>query len=301
MSWWKAWLRSPLTLYGHAPDLSPPPQSIFSSARSGLAHRVPLLSAMSMFMIFGFFALTNGRRISKLRTTAENPSQKTTYILYDTVIQCQTGKEIAGEIRVFAPSHVAILKDETVAYIVARTTIQPEDGAKAYLDIYTIAEVPGDPSKDTYQDVIPNVNYPHVFAIGQVVDETSLPDNKVAYAILVTEYIKDQSTECTIQWAPSFPHLYLAHASLPRCFIDKERKRWAKTRAPRLQSIVGIYGQCADLTTANMLLVEIQSIVFNLGTLLTSSTQSSMTSPHISPKKRKFAAVLSSSGATDTT
>jgi hypothetical protein len=102
---------------------------------------------------------------------------------------------IPAEIQVFAPSHTAILPDHTVVYVVAKMEVQP---TSVYLDALSLAAVPGDVTKTSYEDTLPDEPFPRIFVIGQVLHEVALPDKK-AFNVLTSEYVKDRAVQSTVQ------------------------------------------------------------------------------------------------------
>ena len=75
-----------------------------------------------------------------------------------------------------------------------------------------------------------------------------------------------------------------------RCCIDRNAKRWANTRSPRLNSIVFIYGVPTDISTNGFLQVTVKSMAFNVGVPLTSAPPNVVAPPSPSGKRRKFSA-----------
>ena len=56
------------------------------------------------------------------------------------------------------------------------------------MDVSCFAEVPGNVWDKSYQDSIPDVQFPHIFVVGQAVNEIDLGDKRVAYEVIATEY-----------------------------------------------------------------------------------------------------------------
>jgi hypothetical protein len=164
-----------------------------------LSHLFSHFSPMSSVMIIGFFAISEGQRIQSSKIISDNNVLKTNYIVYTTSIQCSLGGSIPAELRVFASPSSTILPDETIVFVVAKAAI-PHD-ADAMLEACCVAEIPGDVEDKHYQDGSPNVPFPHIFVIGQVVNEMDWEDNRKAIEVVATEYVRDQVSQSTLQYA----------------------------------------------------------------------------------------------------
>jgi hypothetical protein len=75
-----------------------------------------------------------------------------------------------------------------------------------------------------------------------------------------------------------------------RCCLDRNAKRWANTRSPRLNTIVFIYGVPSDITANGFLQIAIKSMAFNVGGSLTSASPNIIAPTTPSGKHRKFSA-----------
>ena len=95
------------------------------------------------------------------------------------------------ELRIFASSHATVLPDETIAFVIVKPAFKTDK--PAFLNACCLAEVPGDISKDAYQDGIPDVTCPHVFIIGQVIDVDDMDIARVVLTVITTKYINDQA------------------------------------------------------------------------------------------------------------
>ena len=153
-------------------------------------------------MIVGFFAITDGHRVQTTKVISEGNVLKMNYIVYTTSIQCTSGNAIAAELRVFVSPSSTILSDDTVAFVIAKAAIALDNDA--LLEACCLAAVPGNVSDSDYQDGIPHVLYPHIFAVGQAVNEMEWDGNKKVIEVVATEYVRDQVSQSTLQYASLF-------------------------------------------------------------------------------------------------
>jgi hypothetical protein len=71
--------------------------------------------------------------------------------------------------------------------------------AMVFLDSLSLTAVPGDVGKESYQDNLPDEPFPQLFLIGQVLHDVALPDQKVGFEVLTSEYVKDRPVQSTVQ------------------------------------------------------------------------------------------------------
>ncbi|KAH9918035.1 hypothetical protein B0H21DRAFT_659508, partial [Amylocystis lapponica] len=139
----------------------------------------------------GLFALAHGRRVSSV-TRAGTP---TYHCHYSTTIQCSSGDLIPAELRIYSPRDNFPVRDNTVAFVVAKLYIPPPGSGSttALLEAYSLFPCPGDPSSDTYDDMLPDMPNPFVYGLGVVRGRWSLlPDNSKAFAVEVSDHIRDE-------------------------------------------------------------------------------------------------------------
>jgi hypothetical protein len=153
---------------------------------------------MSSFIVVGFFGLTQGNRQSTVKPGRDGRDIRVFHNHYVTSIQCADGSAAAADLRVYSPFKDALLPDETVAFIIAKGFAPL--GESVQLDTFYLSQVPGDPSADSYDDSVPNVPIPFIFAIGQVSSGVSLlPGTKIkCFSVALTEYIRDDYRSSTI-------------------------------------------------------------------------------------------------------
>ena len=153
---------------------------------------------MSLFMIVGFFALTNGKHMPSTKTLPSGTTVRTNHIQYQTFLQCQSDHHINSELRVFAPARAAVLPNMTVAFVIAKAHVSSGEGS--ILDAYVVVPFPGDPSSNEYEDAIPDVPNPFVFVIGQVTGVDTSNPTRPLINIVTTEYIQDQFVQTNLQF-----------------------------------------------------------------------------------------------------
>jgi hypothetical protein len=150
---------------------------------------------MSSFTIFGFFALGNGRR---LQTTKHGTQTRTWHAHYTTTIQCVTPPYVPADLRIYSPINDILHPDNTIAFTIARVHI-PRTG-DVLLDALYIIPCPGNPSEDSYDDTVPDFQFPMVYGLGVVSSvHENLPDGSTAFSVTLTEYVRDTNQQSTVQ------------------------------------------------------------------------------------------------------
>ncbi|KAI0640433.1 hypothetical protein C8Q79DRAFT_921702, partial [Trametes meyenii] len=118
---------------------------------------------------------------------------------YATAIQCASGDSIPAELRVYSPPNDTPLPDDTIVFLVAKLHLRPNDSA--LLDAVQLFPVPGNPSSETYQDNVPDMPYPNIYAIGVVQGKHEvLADGKSrGFTLNVSERVHDTAKDSILQ------------------------------------------------------------------------------------------------------
>jgi hypothetical protein len=156
-------------------------------------------TVMSSFLMFSFFALTAGHRETTEKLGRDDKVIKVTHVHYKTTIQCVSGTDAPADLAVFASAKDPIANDDTIAFVIARAYLPAN--AEAQLDAYHLAVVPGDVNDERYEDNIPNMPYPFVTGVGEVIsrDKVLEDGNTHAFDVDVCEYVTDGIVHSTVQ------------------------------------------------------------------------------------------------------
>ena len=149
---------------------------------------------MSSFTIIGFFALASGRR---LQTVKPGTAIRTWHAHYTTTIQCINPPYLPADLRIYSPINDVLHPDNTIAFVVARVHV-PQTG-NVLLDALRIVPCPGDPSQDSYDDTVPNFQFPMVYGLGIVsTPHETLPNGSTAFSVALTEYVRDMNQQSNV-------------------------------------------------------------------------------------------------------
>jgi hypothetical protein len=155
---------------------------------------------MSSFTILGFFALASGHCV---QTQKPGTSARTWHAHYATVIQRITPPYVPADLRIYSPINDILHPDNTIAFVVACVHI-PRTG-DILLDALHIVPCPGNPSDDSYDDSVPDFQFPMVYGLGVVSSpHESLPNGSTAFSVALTEYVRDANQQSTVQCVISY-------------------------------------------------------------------------------------------------
>ena len=123
----------------------------------------PFVHIMSVFHIFGHFALSGG-----IRTTIVNKKGVDIWcFLYDTSFTTAAGSVHSARLRIYSsPQDVTPLANDTVVLMLAKAFLPANE--TALLECIHIFPIPGIPSSPDYQDHIPDLIVPIVLGTGLV-------------------------------------------------------------------------------------------------------------------------------------
>jgi hypothetical protein len=153
--------------------------------------------------------------------------------------------------------------DNTIAFIVARVHV-PHSG-DILLDAIHIVPCPGDPSLDSYDDVVPNSQFPMVYGLGVVsTPHETLPNGSTAFTVTLTEYIRDTNQQSNVQYVDVALRNYVTNLSR-RCILNRTVPCWRNTPVPTINTLIHFYGICARISLTSLLGVEIEGITLNVG------------------------------------
>src|ERR1700683_4464459 len=142
---------------------------------------------MSSFTILGFFALASGRR---LQTVKPRTTTRTWHAHYTTTIQCISPPYVPTDLRIYSPINDIFHPDNTIAFVVAR--IHVPHSSDILLDAICIVPCPGDPPLDSYDDMVPNLQFLMVYGLGIVSSpHETLPNGSTAFSMALTECVHD--------------------------------------------------------------------------------------------------------------
>ena len=252
------------------------------------SHTLPLPSdsqpraLMSSFTILGFFALASGRR---LQTIKPGTTIRTWHAHYTTTIQCISPPYVPADLRIYSPMNDILHADNTIAFVVARVHI-PHSG-DILLDAIRIVPCPGDPSLESYDDTVPNFQFPMVYGLGVVsTPHETLQNGSTVFSVTLTEYVRDANQQSNVQYVDVALCNHATNLSR-RCILNRTVPRWRNTPVPAINTVIHFYGICARISLTGLLGIEIEGITLNVGPPASPPVTSAPADDGGSPSKKR--------------
>jgi hypothetical protein len=154
---------------------------------------------MSTFILTGFFGLLSGRRVRSEVTRSDGSSQTLYHVHYITSVTCSTSS-VSADLRKYSPPNDIILRDNTIAFLVAKCYIPPANvPGNILLEAIHIAAVPGDPSSPGYEDSVPDFPFPAAFAQGLVTGDYQMnPEKAASFSFTLSDYVRGQTRQSAV-------------------------------------------------------------------------------------------------------
>jgi hypothetical protein len=106
---------------------------------------------------------------------------------------------LPADLRIYSPVNDILHPDNTIAFVIARVHT-PHNG-DILLDALHIVPCPGDPSQNSYNETVPNFQFPMVYGLGIVsTSHETLPNGSTGFCVALTEYVRDVSQQSTVQY-----------------------------------------------------------------------------------------------------
>ena len=219
----------------------------------------PLPSLMSLFTIVGFFALTSGRCLQTIRP---GTTTQTWHAHYTTTVQCVSPPYVPADLHIYSPMNDILHADNTIAFVVVRVHV-PHSG-DILLDAIHIVPCPGDPSLDSYDDTVPDFQFPIVYGLGIVSSpHETLPNRSTGFSIALTEYVCNANQQSNVQYV-IFALYSHATKSSRSCILNWTVPQWRNTPVPAINTVIHFYSICSQISSTGQLGIEIEGITLNV-------------------------------------
>ncbi|KAJ7923941.1 hypothetical protein B0H13DRAFT_2399006 [Mycena leptocephala] len=244
---------------------------------------------MSSFNVFGFFALTAGKRVATQPPGATYPIH---HNHYTTSLKSSSEIYVAATLRIYSGAGDAPVPDNTIAFVVAKAFAAI--GKPVELEALYMSAMPGDVNRDEYEagswEAVPECPI-FIYGVGHIPQNQTaqvLADNTKVFTVTTSDYIGGSPKNSTVQ-----------------CVYPATR-RWANVPVPRAQSCTQFLGICDGFADSGLLRVAIEHITLSLGPQILSQSGtdpvSNTNSPTTPTKRKKYVAVgLTSTPTTETT
>jgi hypothetical protein len=156
-----------------------------------------------------------------LQTVKPGTTIRTWHAHYTTAIQCINPPYLPADLHTYSPINDVLHADNTIVFVVAQVHV-PHTG-NVLLDVLHIVPHPGDPSQDSYDDTVPNFQFPMVYGLGIVLTpHKTLPNSSTAFSVALTKYIHDMNQQSNVCMLMSFK--YCVANQLTAIFISTRKR-----------------------------------------------------------------------------
>ena len=246
---------------------------------------------MSYCYFYGIVPVSEGRRVQSIRANGGTAW----HMVYDTMFVTESGNDIDGTLRAFAPASASILQSNTLTIVHGKFTIPPtgKDGKMPEYTIEAISNQPflADPTREDFDSFLPEDTMPFFSLLGTVVGSVvQMADNGKAIDIRVSSYIQNKIVDCMIRCRVF--SLINSWLNIRRCRFPPN-PRWARVNIPIAGSVIAIIGRPHSITGSAdswLLILTIEDIVYNPGAphILADPKKEASSSPRrLQIKKRK--------------
>ncbi|KAI6127274.1 hypothetical protein F5141DRAFT_996979 [Pisolithus sp. B1] len=130
--------------------------------------------------MFGFFCVSEGCQVPSLKAGSTSNSG---YMCYNTTIHTSMGGSLRTQIIVGCSLNDTVIPDHTVVFM----------AGKALMEVMFFIPLPGDPSCDTYEFILPQWTVPFIIGLGCVTSSFATPTDgqNNSASMVCSDYIWD--------------------------------------------------------------------------------------------------------------
>ena len=188
---------------------------------------------MLSFTILGFFALASGRG---LQTIKPGTTIWMWHAHYMTTIQCISPLLVLANLYIYSLINDTLHLNNTNAFIVAQVHVPPS--IDILLDAIHIVPCPGDPSLNSYDDTVPDFQFPKVYGTCVVLTpHETMPNRSTAFSIALTKYVHDVNQQSNVQYVDVALHSHVTNLS-HRCILNWTVPHWRNTPIPTSNTVI---------------------------------------------------------------
>ncbi|KAI5999938.1 hypothetical protein EDD15DRAFT_2362475 [Pisolithus albus] len=235
---------------------------------------------MSSLIMFGFFCVSDGCRVPSLKPGS---TSNDCYTCYNAAIHGSIGGSLRTQIVVESSPGDGVLTDHSVAFVVGKAYL-PSAAAceQGLLDAFHFVPLPGDPTCDVYEYLLPQWRVPSVIGLGHVNSSFAVhaeSDNAIAL-VTCSEYVWDGKMTSKLI-----------------CNFDKNMlPTYCISSLPR-NSLIQFFGLIKNVASSGGMTVDVKSLVSDVDQLSTLGKRSHFAATDTpSPSTTQSSAVRSMCG-----
>ena len=214
---------------------------------------------MSSFTIVGFFALTSG---CCLQTIRPGTTTWIWHVHYTTTIQCVSPPYVPADLCIYSPMNDILHPGNTIAFVV--TWVHVPQSGEILLDAIHIVPCLGDPSLDSYDDTVPDFQFPMVYGLGIVsIPHETLPNRSTGFSVALMEYVHDANQQSNVLYIVFALYSCVTKSSCS-CILNGTVPRWRNTLVPAISTVIHFYGICSQILSIGLPGIKIEGITLNV-------------------------------------
>ncbi|KAI6122427.1 hypothetical protein EV401DRAFT_1951436 [Pisolithus croceorrhizus] len=230
---------------------------------------------MSSLIMFGFFCVSDGCHMPSLKPDSTCNS---CYMCYNAAIYASAGGSMQAQIVMKGSFSDGVVTDHTMVFVVGKAYLPAASAREqALLDALYFVPLPGDPSSDAYEFVLPQWTVPFLVGLGRVVSSFARSNScHSSVSVLCSDFVWDGKMSSKL--ICSFDNSLLP----PYCISSFPRS-----------SLVQFLGLVKDVGTSEGMTIDIKSIVTDVDCTLALRKHKFCTTADSSPMSTTCSSIAS--------
>ncbi|KAI6109074.1 hypothetical protein EDD17DRAFT_1514487 [Pisolithus thermaeus] len=197
---------------------------------------------MSSLVMFGFFCVSGSCRVPSLKAGS---TSKSAYTCYNATIHASMGGSLRTQIIVGSSLDDVVVADHTIVFMAGKAYLPPAATCEqALLEATFFIPLPGDPSCDAYEFVLPQWTAPFVIGLGRMVSSFVTPTDgqNSSASVVCSDYVWDGKMSSKL------------------IFDDDLLPAYCISSFPR-NSLIQFFSLIKDVASGSRMTVDVKSIV----------------------------------------
>ncbi|KAI6103853.1 hypothetical protein EV401DRAFT_2079356 [Pisolithus croceorrhizus] len=200
---------------------------------------------MSSLVMFGFFCVSGSCQVPSLKAGSMS---KSAYTCYNATIHASTGGSLRTQIIMGSSLDDVVIANHTIVFMVGKAYLPPTTACEqALLEATFFIPLPGDPSCDAYEFVLPQWTAPFIIGLGCVALSFITPTDgqNSSVSVVCSDYIWDSKMSSKL------------------IFDDNLLPAYHISSFPQ-NSLIQFFSLIKDVVSGGRMTVDVQSIVTDM-------------------------------------
>ena len=153
---------------------------------------------MTYCYFHGIVPVCDGRRLQTIRANGSS----VWHAVYDSMFLTQSGSDLLGSVRAFAPASMSNLPSNSLINIHGKFMFPvSKDSPEFAIDTLSFDVFVADPSEENYDGFLPSDKVPNVLLLGNVVGAVvQMGDGGKGVDVKVNNFIQNKTVECIYRY-----------------------------------------------------------------------------------------------------